>query len=312
MAAATIVDVAIIGGSFAGLAAALPLAQARASVKLFDTALPRNRFAHEARNILGFDRRNPADLLATTRDQLSHYATVQSIPRAVVRAEALEPGQGFRLTDGTGEQHTARRVLLTYGVKDELEDVPGLQECWGASVIHCPYCHGHAYGGKRLGVVLFTAMHAHMVKLLLNSWSKDVTGIVPSEDALTPEQLEELRGLGVNIVQGKLAELEHDSQALTAVKLQDGTSIPLDALFYAKKIAPTCDLAEQLGCNMKEHPMCKLVDVDPSQRTSVPGVYAAGDIITPLQTVPSASGSGFMAGAMAHQSLVFPAMHGFE
>jgi len=157
-------DALIIGGGFAGLAAATYLARARRNVRVLDTGTPRNRFADASHGFLGQDGSNPGDILATARAQLQAYDTVELTNARASEARVIE--DGFAVSLSSGEQITARKLILAFGLHDELPDLPGLQERWGKSVLHCPYCHGFEFSDRQLGVLYRTPMSVHQAQLI--------------------------------------------------------------------------------------------------------------------------------------------------
>src|SRR5688572_26323298 len=142
-------DVIIIGGGFAGLSASLQLGRALRRVTVLDTGLPRNRFASHAHTILGHDHKPPRQILSEAREQIGRYNTVRFVDQAAVSAEGGI--DDFRVTLADEAVLPARRIILAHGVRDEVPDIPGASECWGISYLHCPYCHGTEFAGRRLG-----------------------------------------------------------------------------------------------------------------------------------------------------------------
>src|SRR5688572_20992032 len=152
-------DVAVIGGSFAGLSAAMQLARARRRVLLVDAGSPRNRFAHASHGFLGQDGRAPAEIMATAREQVLAYPTAEL--RLDEATHAASRDGAFELTLATGTVERARRLVIATGVIDDLQDLPGLKERWGRTVLHCPYCHGYEVADRRLGVLAIGEMSVH-------------------------------------------------------------------------------------------------------------------------------------------------------
>src|SRR5688572_15196043 len=166
-------DVIVVGGSFAGLSAAMQLGRARRRVLVVDAGRPRNRFAHSSHGFLGQDGRSPAEILETFRQQVLAYPTVEL--RQDEASDARDAGDGgFVVELGSGGSVRARRLVLATGVVDELPAVPGLAERWGVTVLHCPYCHGYEVADTRLGVLATGEGSMHHA-LLLPDWSADVT-----------------------------------------------------------------------------------------------------------------------------------------
>jgi len=294
-------DAIIIGGSFAGLAAALYLARARRSVAVIDAGAPRNRFSAHAHGLLGQDGRPPAEILAAARTQVAAYPSVR-----FVAAEAVDArGQvdGFTVTLGSGARVEARRLVLAFGVRDELPTIPGLAERWGRSVLHCPYCHGYEFSGRRLGV-LHTSPHSLQQAQLIAEWGPTtyfLNGTAIHDDpALAP-----LRERGIAIEPAAVGALRGSGDALDALEFVDGRTVGLDALYVGPRTHLGSDLATRLGCALDEGPWGPTIRTDASKLTSVAGVYAAGDITRSMHNVTFAAADGVTVGMAAHRSLVF-------
>lgn len=293
-------DIIIIGGSFAGLAAAMQLARARKAVLVLDTGLPRNRFAAASHGFPGQDGRRPDEIRARLRAELAAYPTVSFRDAAAVTAQ--REGAGFRVSLADGSGIAARRLVLAYGVRDSLPDLPGLAERWGVSVLHCPYCHGYELNGGPVGVLARDEMALHQA-MLLPDWGP-TTLFTQGAFTPTPEQLRGLAARGTQVEATPIAELIGAGTTLAAVRLRDGREIALAGLFLAPVTAPACDLAAQLGCATRDGPTGPYLAVDPMQATSVPGVFAAGDLASPMPNATLAAAAGVMAGGAAHRSLI--------
>lgn len=296
-------DVAILGGSFAGMSAAMILARARRSVALLDTSTPRNRFAAASHGFPGQDGRSPAEIGDELRRQLSAYSTVDF--HNVAASSAIKDAGGFVITMADGKVINARMIVLAYGVRDILPDLPGLKQRWGVSVLHCPYCHGYELNRQPIGVLASSELVMHQA-MLLPDWGATTLftqqAIVP-----TPEQLETLSARNVRIEETPVAELIGAGSSLEAVRLADGRQIPLAGLFVAPQTVPSSNIGEQLGCATKDGPTGPYISVDMMQITSVPGVFAAGDVASPMANATLAAAAGVMAGSAAHRSLIFDA-----
>jgi thioredoxin reductase len=184
-------DAAVIGGSFAGLSAALYLARGRRTVALLDDGLTRNRFAAHAHGFLGHDGRSPDAIRLAGRADVLAYPTVRLIE---ARATAVEGETGaFRIAVG-GEALRARRVILAHGMRDVLPAIPGLAECWGVSAIQCPYCHGYELSDRPTGILMTGPGLPHQA-LILRDWSADLT-VLTNGHALAPEERDALAARG--------------------------------------------------------------------------------------------------------------------
>ena len=291
-------DVIVIGGSFAGLSAALQLARARRRVLLIDAGEPRNRFATAAHGFLGQDGVAPHVIRATARAQLAAYPTVRFHQGLATQAEASL--EGFGVTCADGSTHHAARLILATGVRDELPAVPGIGERWGRTVLHCPYCHGYELQGAPVGVLAGHEKSAHQAALLPD-WGPTTyftQGAFEPDD----EQAALLAARGVTIERTPVVALLGEAPALTGVRLADGRVVSLGGLFVAPRTDPG-PLARQLGCAVDDGMTGPLIRVDAMQQTTVPGVYAAGDAATAMHNATFASAAGVMAGVATHQSL---------
>ena len=163
-------EVIVIGGSFAGLSAAMQLARARRRVCVVDAGQPRNRFAAASHGFFGQDGEPPLAMIEQARRKLAAYPTVGFVQGTVVSATAQQragsPENGFEVVLDDGTHMEAHKLVLAFGVQDGLPEIAGLRERWGATVLHCPYCHGYEFAGQRLGVLYHSAgsaMHAQLI-----------------------------------------------------------------------------------------------------------------------------------------------------
>jgi len=296
-------DVIVAGGSFAGLSSAMQLVRARRRVLILDTGLPRNRFAHTSHGFLGQDGRTPAEILETGRAQVLAYPTAELREVAAVRAGGRN--NAFEVELESGGVARARRLVLATGVVDELPDFPGLRERWGRSVLHCPYCHGYEVSDRRLGVLAMGESNMHQA-LLLPDWSGDVTLLTNGTFSPDAAQREALAARGARVEPRRVVELLGEGDGLEGVRVtgEGGDAvIALDALFTAPRTRMASPLAEQLGCAFDDGPFGPVVRTDAWKETTVPGVYAAGDMARAPHTVTWAAADGVSAGIAVHRSL---------
>ena len=293
-------EVVIVGGSFAGLSAAMQLARARRRILLIDAGEPRNRFATASHGFLGQDGVAPAQIMREGLRQLSAYPTVDFHHGRATKAEGERDAFRVALDDGTTVE--GRRLILAHGVSDTLPEVPGLAERWGRTVIHCPFCHGYEFGDRPLGVLATGPLGAHQAEMLPD-WGPTTLftqGLFTPE----PEVQARLERRGVTVETAPVAALLGDAPALEAVRLADGRVLPIAALFTAPRTAPNGGLAQALGCAFEDGPTGPYVAADARQETSTPGVFAAGDAARAMHNATLASASGVMAGVGAYQSLM--------
>lgn len=294
-------DVIIIGGSFAGLAAALQLGRARRKVTVLDTGLPRNRFAKHSHGLLGHDHKPPQEILAEARQQLARYPTVSLV---TARAENISGTiDDFSILTGDGESHRARRLILSYGVVDQMPELPGFAEGWGTSIVPCPYCDGFEVAGRHWGLV-WSGPPSHNYVKLYHDWTDTLTVFANGHD-IPPDIRADLARRGNPVVDSRITEIDHNESHNTTVRLDAGTSVAVDILFAHPRNKPSARLHESLGLATVDTPLGTALKVDERRETTVPGVYAAGDLANPLMaSVSTASWQGVMAGIFAQQSML--------
>lgn len=294
-------DVAIVGGSYAGMAAGLQLAQTRRNVVVIDAGLPRNRFASHSRGFLTQDGKPPYDIVAAGYAELTKYPTVDWCRGKVetiigeVDDFILVPAD----TPASAEPLHARRVILAAGVGDDLPLLPGLEERWGTYVFHCPYCHGFDLNHGRIGVLANSQAVMHLA-LMLPDWGQTTLFL---NDAFEPnsEQRQKLAKRGTHIERGAVECLAGEG---VDVVMADDRVFPLDGLFVVTQTAPS-PLAIRLGCELEVTPLGRTIKTNAAKATSVPGVFACGDIAMSVGNLALAVSDGTLAGQAAHHSLVF-------
>jgi thioredoxin reductase len=239
-------------------------------------------------------------ILGNARSQLPSYGTASFAEG--LATQAARTGEKYSITVADGTMHTASRLILTIGVGDDLTTMPGLQERWGVSILHCFYCHGYEVAGRRLGV-LATSARSLQTAMLLPDWSEDVTLFTNGVLTLNSGQLGELRTRGVSVEDVPVTALLGEAPALTGLRLEDGRVTSVDAVFMSPRTRMTSPLAEQLGCEFEEGPSGPFIRTDADKQTTVRGVYAAGDAARPGHNASWAAADGVTAGISSHQSL---------
>ena len=291
-------DVVVIGAGAAGLSAALVLSRARRRVLVVDGGAPRNAPAAHLQGYLSRDGMPPADLLAAGRDEVAGYGGQVSADH--VENVVACPGSGFRLRLGAGDRVAARRLLVATGLRDELPDIPGLRERWARDVLHCPYCHGWEVREQRLGVLSDGSAESVRYAQTVRQWSGDIVLFVPA-GRLTATQRSELAARAVGLVEGDVARVLVDDDRLTGVETTDGRTVPRDALFVPPRFVPNDALLVSLGCERDDN---NWVVKDATGRTSVPGVWVAGNVANPRAQVITAAGEGSAAAIALNADLV--------
>ena len=284
----------IVGGGAAGLSAALVLGRARRRVAVIDAGAPRNAPAAHMHGFLSRDGMPPADLLAAARAEVLSYG-VEIIEGAVVEAEA-----GFELRLAGGRALTARRLLLATGAVDQLPDIPGARERWGRDFLHCPYCHGWEVRDQPLGVLGTdpgSVDYAH----LLRQWSNDIVFFSHTR-SITAGERAALEARGIAVIDGLVSSFSVVDDQLHAVRLVDGRAIPCAAVFMRPTLHSRSKyLADSLGCEVDEG---GFVRADRVGKTSVAGVWVAGNAANPRAQVITAAGEGSASAIAINADLV--------
>jgi len=296
-------DCIVVGGGAAGLSAALVLGRARRRTLVIDAGRQSNAVAHGIGGLLGHDGRPPTELYELGRGELAAYPTVEVRDGEVVAGEADDGRFTLQLADGRTE--TAKRVLLAGGMDYRRPDVAGAEERWGRSVFHCPFCHGWEVRERALGVLDPGPMGA-MRALMLTMWSDDVTLYTDGPAALEPADAHRLHAAGIPVVEHAVAGLRGPGDDLEAIDLADGTSRPLGGLLLPVTLHQRSPLAAQLGAEAAP-PSPIAADalvLDAQSMTSVPGLFAAGDLGASMPSVANAIAAGSNAAAGVVHSLI--------
>lgn len=289
-------EVAIIGGSNAGLAAALTLGRAGRNAIVFDTGKPRNKPAAHAQNFFTRDGTPPAELLRIGREQLVRYPTIQIKEAAITQTAKTD--KGFSLQGSNGETYHAQRIIIATGVKDQLPEIPGMAELWGNKVIHCPYCHGWEIKDLPVAVFANGDMAYEAVRTIIN-WHKDMVICTNGAATIADEARQHLSRHNIPILETPVEKIE-DVPGGILITFADGTAIRRSAAYVRAKVVFHNEPAVQLGCELTESGAIK---VNEMSETTVPGVFAAGDVTTPMQQVSMAAATGHLAGAACNNLL---------
>lgn len=294
----TAYEAAIVGGSSAGLAAALTLGRFGRRTIVFDSGAPRNKPAAHAHNFFTRDGEPPAELLRIAREQLKPYPSVELRPLSIAGAQKNQ--DGFLLTTPEGERFTAKKIILATGVKDILPAIEGMQALWGESIFHCPYCHGWEIKGEPIAIIANGDNAWHFAQIV-SRLNKDITFLTNGPSALSAEQAGKLQRKGFSIIETPLQSIQKENGGIR-IGFADGTAIHKTAAYYrAETLHYRNEIARQLGCDLGE---TGSVIVNGMFETSVPGVFAAGDLSHDrLHQVSMAAAGGHTAAAACNGQL---------
>lgn len=291
-------DVAIIGAGAAGLSAALVLTRAGRDVVVLDSGRPRNAPSPHLQGFLSRDGMSPAELLAVGRAEVTGYGG--RIIDAAATALVPDGARGFWVLLDDGRRLPTRRILVATGLRDELPAIPGLTDRWARDVLHCPYCHGYEVRGRPLGVIGGTADAVRYAQIV-RQWTDDLVYFTPP-DRLTATERNALMARAIGVVDGTVSRLVvDDADRLTGVRLDDGTVIPREVLFVPPRMVPNSALLAGAGCQVDAGGWA---GVDATGRTSVAGIWAAGNVVDPRAQVITAAGAGSAAAIAINADLV--------
>lgn len=289
-------DVIIIGGSYAGLSAAMALGRSLKRVLVIDAGKPCNRQTPHSQNFLTQDGTPPQEISSIAKAQVMRYDTVTFFDDTALSGKKI--ADGFEVTCSSGEVFKASKLIFATGLKDNMPDIKGFAECWGISAIHCPYCHGYEHKGKPTGLLLNGDMAYHLVQLVSNL-TNSLTVFTNGKPEFKEGQLEKIKAKGVRVVEARVTELVHEGGYISEVICEDGNVYEIGALYARPDYEQHCKIPEQLGCMLNEQ---GLVKTDMFQKTTVEGTYAAGDCAA-MRAVAMAVATGNMAGAVCNKEL---------
>lgn len=281
-------DVIIIGGSAAGLSAGLVLARAQLNILIIDSGQPRNKPADHMHGFLTRDGISPAEFLVAGRAELLKYGA-HIAAQKVTKVLQLGDG-GFEVQMENGEIEIGRALLVATGLKDEIPMIPGVQDRWGSLVHHCPYCHGYEVLGQKIAIISGAIKEMSIKQAGLLRRYSDRVDFLTNGQELTASEARGLQSLGVRIVNLGVSHIIGDVGTLTGVAFVDGTSLECDAVFVAALTTPNDQILKSLDCQINT--TTNSIEVNEVGQTSVPGVWAAGNVVNPFAQVITAAGAG--------------------
>ncbi|MFP5437040.1 MAG: NAD(P)/FAD-dependent oxidoreductase [Bacteroidia bacterium] len=294
-----IYDVIIIGGSYSGLAAAMALGRALKNVLVLDAGLPCNRQTPHSHNFLTNDGKTPAEIAATAKQQVMAYPTVAFFTGEVTNA--LKTEDGFKVNLKQGETFFGRKLIFATGIKDVLPGISGLSECWGISVLHCPYCHGYEVKGLPTAVLNNSETGFEIARLIRN-WTDDLTIVTNGTASFSEEQWHFIKTQNIRVITETIIRMDHMQGYLSGITFTNGSSLAIKAAYTRAPFVQHSPLPEKLGCEITPEGYIK---TNTMQQTTVGGVYACGDSISPMRAVAHAVFTGTMAGISASKELIF-------
>ena len=291
------VDVAVIGGGAAGLSGALVLARARRNVLVIDAGSPRNAPAAHMHGFLSRDGFPPSELLTIARREITGYGG--KFVAATVTEIAPIATSGFSVSVSDGQRIAARRLLVASGLRDELPAIAGLASRWARDVLHCPYCHGYEVRDQRLAVL---GSNAEAVKYthIVRQWSDDVV-LFATPGTLSASARDQLQARSIGIIEDEVTRIVVENDQLRGVEIGGEHVIVRDAVFVPPRFVPNNHLLTTLDCQLDD---AGWVVADNTGRTSITGVWVAGNVVNPRAQVITAAGEGSAAAIAINADLV--------
>ncbi|RZL47182.1 MAG: NAD(P)/FAD-dependent oxidoreductase [Pedobacter sp.] len=291
-------EVIIIGGSYAGLSAAMALGRSLRNVLIIDSGKPCNRQTPHSHNFLTRDGETPANLAGIAKAQVLAYPTVKFINGIAEKATKTE--HGFMVTTADRQKFEAKKIIIATGVKDIFPAIKGFAACWGISVLHCPYCHGYEVRNKITGVIANGDIGFEFTKLISN-WTKELTLFTNGKIDIEQHDLAKLIAKNINIVEKEIDEIIHENGMVAQLKFKDGSKQKIEAIYARVAMEQNTSIISDLGIALTEQ---QYISVNAFKQTNVAGVYAAGDCTNMMRSVADSVAAGNVAGAMLNKELV--------
>ena len=288
----------IVGGSYSGLAAGMALGRALKNVLIIDSHEPCNRQTPYSHNFLTQDGVPPKVIASLGKKQVENYGTVKFLDG--VATGATKTDSGFVIHLASGELFESKKIIFATGVRDIMPAIPGFAECWGISVLHCPYCHGYEVRDQTTGV-LGNGQFAFEFTMMISNWTPNLTLYTNGKSTLTDDQQLKFRDHRINIVEKEIDRLEHVEGHVELFIFRDGSKATPSAIYAPCPFEQHCRIMETLGCELNEEGYIK---IDPFHETTIPGIYACGDNVTRMRTVANAISMGTSAGMAVNKKLI--------
>lgn len=290
-------EVIIIGGSYAGLSAAMALGRSLRKVLIIDSGRPCNIQTPHSHNFITQDGEKPAAIAEKAKNQVLRYDTVKFLDNIATGSSKTE--NGFVVNTANNGEYEAKKLVIATGIKDTMPAIKGFSECWGISVIHCPYCHGYEYRNQPTGIMA-NGNRAFHIATLVHNLTNNICILTNGKADFNTTETAKLHQHNIPIIETELSEIEHENGQLSHVVFKDGNKIFLQAMYASIPFTQHTDIPVSLGCEMTETGYIK---TDAFQKTNIQGVFACGDNSSMMRSVANAVYTGNVAGAMVNKEL---------
>jgi thioredoxin reductase len=291
-------DVIIVGGSYAGLSAAMALGRALRNVLIIDSGLPCNRQTPHSHNFITQDGEKPSVIAEKAKKEVLKYDTVKFLTDLAVNG--TKTAKAFEISTQSGKLFSAKNLVFATGLKDIMPNIKGFSECWGITVIHCPYCHGYEVKNQKTGF-LANGDFAFQFAQLIRNWTKDLTIFTNGKSKLTQEQTDKIKRHNISIDEREITSLKHKNGVLEEIIFADNSTFQLKAIYSRPAFEQHCKIPELMGCEVTEQ---GLIKVDTFQKTTVDNIFACGDSTYSVRAVSNAVSTGSTAGVELSKAMI--------
>jgi len=291
-------DVIIIGGSYAGLAAAMSLGRSLRKVLIIDSGKPCNRQTPHSHNFLTQDGKTPSEISSIAKSQVLEYKTVNFVEDEAIHA--INNETSFFVSTKSGITYSAKKLILATGIKDVMPNIKGFAACWGISVVHCPYCHGYEIRNKKTGIMANGERAYHLASMVGNL-TKNLHVLTNEPASFSKEEWSKLEHNRISVIDKKIVEVEHNDGNVNAIIFDDGSKEVIDAIYAALPFVQHSNISNLLDCELNEEGFIK---VDDMYRTTIENVFACGDNCIKMRSLANSVASGTMVGAVINMELV--------
>lgn len=291
-------DVIIIGGSYAGLSAAMSLGRSLRKVLIIDSGLPCNKQTPHSHNFLTQDGETPNNIAKKAREQVLKYDTITLVNAVAVKGVKAE--NNFLITTDKNEIFEGKKIIFATGIKDHFPSIENFSDCWGISVIHCPYCHGYEVASKKTAILANGEKAIHITSLV-NNLTKDLAILTNGKKEFIDVQLSKLIKHNIPIIEKEITEIEHENGFIKNIIYKDNTSMSFEVMYAPVPFSQNSNIPNLLGCEFDEQGYIKTNDL---QQTTIKGVWACGDNSKSMRSVANAVASGNLTGAMVNKELI--------
>ena len=291
-------DVIIVGGSYSGLAAGMALGRALKKVLIIDDNKPCNRQTPYSHNFITHDGDSPTEIAALANLQVRRYGTVKFFDG--VATKGIKTENGFEIEVASGETFPGKKLIFATGIRDVMPDIKGFEDCWGISVLHCPYCHGYEVRHEKTGI-FGNGESGFALATLISNWTNDLTLFTNGASTLSEEQNIQLEKHQIKIEEKEVDKFEHTNGHLKKIIFKDGTVSALKAIYSPVLFEQHCTIPKSLGCELTDDGYIK---IDSFQETTVKDAYACGDNASGMRTLANAVAMGTMAGMTVSKKMI--------